>query len=144
MACKRPGVQIPLAPLVRCLGTPCTGVLGHRSRFGLGLVVPGGVEFEVAEDFAVRGGDADLAILDEDEDGFAGVAAADSDVVEPAVVAEGELPAAVDGVVADAPAVVVEFGAGRECFGAGLVGLGGGVAAEGPVGVPPVSRTGWV
>jgi hypothetical protein len=35
---------------VRCLGTWCTGVLGHRSRFGLWLVVPVGVEDELADE----------------------------------------------------------------------------------------------
>jgi hypothetical protein len=39
----------PPTPL-RCLGTLCTGVLGHRSRFGLGLVVAAGIEFEVAQE----------------------------------------------------------------------------------------------
>src|SRR5918996_5555026 len=40
-ACVRKdvGVQVPPRPPLRCLGTPCTGVSGHRSRFRLGLVV---------------------------------------------------------------------------------------------------------
>jgi hypothetical protein len=76
------------------------------------LVVPGGVEVEVAEDLAVWGCDADVDVLDEDEDGLVGVAAADPDVVETAVVPQGELAVGVDGVVADPPAGVVEFGAG--------------------------------
>jgi hypothetical protein len=46
---------------------------------------------EVSEDLAGCGGDADVNVLDEDEHGLVGVAAADPDVVEPAVVAEGEL-----------------------------------------------------
>src|SRR4051812_30504855 len=106
MACKRSGVQIPLAPRVRCLETPCTGVSGHRSRFWLGLVVLGGVEFEVSEDLAAGGADPDVAVLDQDQDGSGGVAAADADVVEPAVVAQGELSVGVDGVMADSPAGV--------------------------------------
>src|SRR5918995_6707303 len=52
------GFKSPLPDQLRCLGTPCTGVSGHRSRFGLGLVVAGGVEFELAELLAVGGGDA--------------------------------------------------------------------------------------
>ncbi len=77
------------------------------------MVVPGGVEVEVSQDLAAWGGDADVAVLDEDQDGLAGVAAADADVVEPAAVAQRELAGGVDGVVADSPAGVVELGAGR-------------------------------
>ena len=73
-----------------------------------------------------------MAVLDEDEDAFAGVAAADADVVESAVVAQGEFAA--DGVVADAPGGVVEADAGGDGFGAGLVGLEGGASREGAVG----------
>ena len=39
------------------------------------MVVPGGVEVEVAEELAAWGGDADVAVFDQDEHGFAGVAA---------------------------------------------------------------------
>ncbi len=45
-------------------------VSGHRAQVsrdtvhcGLGLVVAGGVELEVAEEFAVGGGDADVEVL---------------------------------------------------------------------------------
>ena len=50
------------------------------------------------------------------------------------MVAQGELAAAVDGVVADAPGGVVEADAGGDRFGAGLVGLEGGASPEGAVG----------
>jgi hypothetical protein len=49
-----------------------------------------------------------VLVLDEVEHALAGVAAADADVVEPPVVAQGELAVAVDDVVADSPSVVVE------------------------------------
>ena len=55
---------------------------------------------EVAEDLAGCGGDADVDVLEQDQHGLVGVAAADPDVVEPAVVAEGEFAPGVDGVVA--------------------------------------------
>jgi hypothetical protein len=54
------------------------------------LVVLGRVELQFSEEFAIVGKDADVAIVDQDEDVGAGVAAADADVVEPAVVAQGE------------------------------------------------------
>ena len=66
----------PSRGTLRCLGTSCTDVLGHRSRFWLGLVVAGGVELEGAEEFAVGGGDADVGVFDEDEHGPVGVASA--------------------------------------------------------------------
>jgi hypothetical protein len=68
----------------------------------LWLVVLGRVELELSEEFAVVGEDPDVAIVDQDEDVGAGVAAADADVVEPAVVSQGEDAAGVDLVVADA------------------------------------------
>jgi hypothetical protein len=67
------------------------------------LVVPGGVEFEVAERLPGAGDDPDVQVVDEHEDRGAGVAAADADVVQAAGVAESEFAVGVDGVVADAP-----------------------------------------
>jgi hypothetical protein len=66
------------------------------------LVVLGRVELEFSQELAVVGEDADVAILDQDQDVGAGVASADADVVEPAVVSQGEDAAGVDLVVADA------------------------------------------
>src|SRR5271154_1822008 len=43
------GVQVPLRPQLRCLGTSCTCVLGHRSRVGLWLVVLGRVEVKFSQ-----------------------------------------------------------------------------------------------
>ncbi|HEV8651831.1 MAG TPA: hypothetical protein VG276_21145 [Actinomycetes bacterium] len=59
------------------------------------------------------GEDADVSIVDEDEDVGAGVASADADVVEPAVVSQGEDAAGVDLVVADAVMGVLQGQAGR-------------------------------
>jgi hypothetical protein len=73
----------------------------------LWLVVLGRVELEFSQELAVVGEDADVAILDQDQDVDAGVASADADVVEPAVVAQGEHAAGVDLVVADAVVGVV-------------------------------------
>jgi hypothetical protein len=81
------------------------------------LVVAGGVEGEVAEEFAGGGvDDADVEVVDEEDDGGLGVGSADADVVEAAVVAEGDGAGLVDAVVADA---VVGSG-----FGACWAGLG--------------------
>jgi hypothetical protein len=68
----------------------------------LALVVAAGVEGELAEEFAVGGDDPDVKVGGQDEDAGSGVAAADADVVEPAVVAEGDHSAGVDLVAADA------------------------------------------
>ena len=75
---------------------------------GLGLVVAAGIEFEVAEWFAVGGGDADVEVFDEDRDWSMAVTSADADVVESAAVAQGELAGGVDGVVAYSVVGVVE------------------------------------
>ena len=64
-----------------------------------GLVVLGGVEDELAEDFA--GGlvdDGDVAVLDEHQDVGSGVGSAEADVVQAPVVADGTAPGSVDSV----------------------------------------------
>jgi hypothetical protein len=79
-----------------------------------------GVEGEVAELGAVEGEDADVEAGDEHDDAPAGVGAADADVVEAAVVAEGEFAGVVDAVVADAVAGGVDGGsAGVGAFAGG-------------------------
>jgi hypothetical protein len=100
-----------------------------------GLVVAGGVEGEVAEEFAGGGvDDADVEVGDEEDDGGSGVGSSEADVVEAAVVAEGDPAGGVDAVVAD-PVVGVGVAAGGGGLGAGLVdGGGGGVCGEGAVG----------
>ena len=67
------------------------------------MVVVGWVEGEFADEFpVVWGDDPQLQVAGEDEDSGTGPAAADADVVEPAVVAQGELAVGVDAVAADA------------------------------------------
>ncbi len=100
----------------------------------LGLVVAGGVEGELAELFAgVAVDDADVEVGDEDDDGGSGVASADADVVEAAVVSEGHDSCGVDGVAADS-VDGVGVAVGGPGFDAGGVGVGGGAAADRAVG----------
>jgi hypothetical protein len=55
-----------------------------------GLVVPGGVECEFADEFCGGGvDDSDVEVLDEHEDPGAGVGSADADVAKPAGEAQG-------------------------------------------------------
>ena len=62
-----------------------------------GLVVAGGVEGELAEDFAGGGvDDGDVEVLDEESDVGSGVGSSDSDVVQAAVVAQGDHAGLVD------------------------------------------------
>ena len=90
------------------------------------LVVPGGVEGEVAEDLAGGGvDDGDGEVLDEHGDVGSGVGSSDSDVVEASGVAEGDDPGCVDCVVSDP---VVGVGCRVGCWGgfgqAGVAGYG--------------------
>ena len=93
-----------------------------------GLVVAGGVEDEVTEQLAGGGvDDSDVAVGDEHDDAGSGVFMAEADVVEAAVMAEGDASGLVDPVVADTPVGVVGAVA-RAGFGAELVGGGRGDA----------------
>lgn len=57
----------------------------------LGLVVLGGVEGELADEFAGFGVDGgDLKVLDQEQDGGAVPGASESDVVQAAAVAQGD------------------------------------------------------
>jgi hypothetical protein len=86
-----------------------------------GLVVAGGVDDQLAQQLAGgRVDDADLEVLDEQQDGGSGVGSADTDVVEAAVDPQGDLAVGVDAVVPDAVVGVVACGGSG--FGAGLVG----------------------
>jgi hypothetical protein len=76
----------------------CLAGLGAWSD-AAGLVVAGGVQGEFAEQVSVVGDDADVSLVDEQEHLAAGVGLADADVVEAAVVAQGD-GAVVDDVVA--------------------------------------------
>ena len=100
----------------------------------LGLVAVGGVEGEVAQDFAGGGvADGDVEAVDEGFDGFPVVGAADADGVEGAAVAQGDL--AVVDLVGPHPGVgsVWGFGGGGG-FGPVGVGRGGGASVQGAVG----------
>jgi hypothetical protein len=106
-------------------------VIGYTPVFGpgcfslpvfSGLVVLGGVDGEFADDLSGGGvADGDVGVVDEHQDVFLGVGAADADVAELAGVAEGEFPELVDPVDAAAP-VVALFDSGRCCFGCGVGG----------------------
>jgi hypothetical protein len=90
-----------------------------------GLVVAVRVQGEFAEHFAGdRVDDADVEVLDEQHDVGSGVGSADADVVQSAVVAEGDAAGFVDPVVAD-PVVGVGVAAGGG-QGLGFAGVGGG------------------
>ena len=66
-----------------------------------GLVVPGGVECEFADEFCGGGVvDSDVEVLDEHQDAGAGVGSADSDVVQAAREAQGEGAGGIDAVSA--------------------------------------------
>jgi hypothetical protein len=122
----------PTPSALSCLETSFAVVSGHSSHPGcLGLVVAGRVEGELADEFAVVvGDDSQLQVAGEDEDFGAGpAAAADADVVEPAVVAQGELAVGIDGVAADAEVLadadalaVAGIARGRACQAAWGVG----------------------
>ena len=56
-----------------------------------GLVVAGGVDGEVAEEFAGGGvDDADVVVVDEEDDVGSGVGSSDADVVKSSVDAQGD------------------------------------------------------
>src|SRR4051812_10451101 len=101
-----------------------------------GLVVVSGVDGQFAEEFAGGGvDDADVEVLDEQDDVGSGVGSADAEVAEPAGDAQGDGAGFADRVVAD-PVVGVAgaVGAGGG-FRSGLVGGGrGGSVGQGSVG----------
>ena len=66
--------------------------------------------------------DADVEAVDQHQAGGSGVGSSDSDVVQPACVAEGECAAGIDYVAADSGLRVGWCGASRGGFGPGLVG----------------------
>jgi hypothetical protein len=87
------------------------------------LVALGGVESEFAEELASGGvDDADVEVLDEDQDAGSSAGSADADGVEPAAVAQRDLAAGVDTVAADA---VVGVSPTVACGGLGTGGVGG-------------------
>jgi hypothetical protein len=109
------------------------GVFGRSWRSAGGLVVAVWVEGELAEEFAGFGvDDAGVEIGDEDVEARAGVFAAEADVAESAVVAQGHDPGGVDAVAADA-VVPVQARSGGVGLGSGGVGLGRGGAGQCPM-----------
>ncbi len=90
------------------------------------VVAAGGIESEVAEELAGGGvDDADVEVGEGQDDAGSGVGSADADVVEAAVVAQGDVAVVGDAVVADAEMGVVAAVTGGG-FGAGGTGDGGG------------------
>jgi hypothetical protein len=68
----------------------------------LGLVVPGGVEGEFAEQFTgALVDDPDVEVLDEQEDVGSATGSSDADVAQAAVVADGDDAGVIDAVAAD-------------------------------------------
>src|SRR5687768_18364279 len=77
-----------------------------------GLVVAGGVDGELAEELAGGGvDDADVQVLDEQQDVGSGVGPTDADVVQASGDAQGDAPGGVDLVGAD-PVVGVDGAVG--------------------------------
>jgi hypothetical protein len=101
------------------------------------LVVPVGVELEVSEQLSAGRDDPDVQVVDQDQDGLAAVAAPESDVVQAAVVPQGDLAVGVDGVVPDPVVPADQRLSAGEGFGSGLVGLLRGLAVQGPVRAEP-------
>jgi hypothetical protein len=109
-----------------------------------GLVVLCWVEGEAAELGSAGVEDLDVAAGDEQDDASAAVGAADGDVVQAALVPEGDGAFLVEFVVADAVAGGVDAGAGGVGLLAGGVGGGGSRTADGPVGADLVVVAGEV
>ena len=99
-----------------------------------GLVVLGGVQGEFAEEFAGFGvDDADGEVGDEHPDDLAGVFAAQADVAQLGVVAQGDHAELVGAVSSDS-VVRRDPWPGGLGLGSGGVGLGRGASVQGPVG----------
>lgn len=93
------------------------------------MVVAGGVDRECSEEFSGGGiDDANVEVVDEEDDVGSGVGSSDADVAELAGDAEGDDAGGVDAVVSDS--VVGVVGSGRGGFGSCVVD-GGGSGASG-------------
>ena len=104
------------------------------SRSFLGLVLLGRVDGEFGEEFSVEVDDAHVAVGDEEHDAGVAVAAADAEVHQFGVVAEGDFAGVVDAVSADSMlGRDDDSGAARCRFGSGSEGLGRRAPAERPV-----------
>jgi len=108
-----------------------------------GLVVPGRVEDQFAEQFTCRDvDDADVQVLDQERDAGSGVGAAGTDVVQPAAGAQGEVPGLAVLVTAD-PVVGAGAAVAGGSFGPGTVGgSGSGPVRQGLVRPPVVADSG--
>ena len=94
------------------------------------LVALGRVEGQFADEFAGGGvDDADVEVLDQDDDAGSGVGSADADGVERPAVAQGDFACLVDAVAADAFVGVVGAVAGGGLGSAGVDRGGGSPAA---------------
>jgi hypothetical protein len=107
------------------------GAAGAADGCSGAVVAAGGVEGEVAEEFAGGGvDDAHVEVVDDHDDGGSVKVAADADVVQDAADAQGDVAVA-DAVTSDAGVGLVAGGGGG--FGSGVVGGGGGAVAQGAV-----------
>jgi hypothetical protein len=110
---------------------------GSGGAFGCagGLVVPGGVEDELAQQFTGGGVDhADVELVDEQDDVGSGVGSADADVVQSPGHAQGDAAGLVDAVASDAGVRVgVAVGGGLGLGQAVVADRRGGSARQGPV-----------
>ena len=85
------------------VGSAVLGLAGGAGRLAGALVSLGCVGGEFAEELAGCGvDDADVEVVDRDEDAGSGVGSADADGVEPAAVSQGDLSGLVDSVGTDA------------------------------------------
>ena len=127
--------DIARQPDLRIVGSAVCHFAGGAFGCSGGLVVAGGVDGQLAEEFAGGGvDDADVEVLDEQDDAGSGVGSADADVVQPAGDAQGDVAGCVDAVVADPVVGVGAAVAGRGWLWAGVVGgRGGGPVRQGPV-----------
>ena len=111
------------------MGAGCAGCWSWGPSGGLVVLVR--VEGELAEQFAGGGvDDADVQVLDQEQDVGSGVGPADADVVEAAVVAEGDAAGGVDDVAADAVVGVGVAVAGGGFGPGGVDGGWGGLAGQ--------------
>jgi hypothetical protein len=98
------------------------------------LVIDGWVEDQLADELSGGGvDDANLEAVDQHQDGGSGVGSSDADVVQPAVVTQGEFAGSIDHIAADPGLRLGAGGCGRVGFGSGLVGGQWGASVQGAV-----------
>jgi hypothetical protein len=104
----------------------------------LALVVAAGVEAQPTDCLPAVIQDPNVPPGDQKRDGLVGIASADTDVVEAALVPQGDDVRVVDLVVADPVAVAGNAGPARRRLDPRPEPLHGGASAEGPVGTTVV------